>query len=252
MTPSTADRFVQGAPVFGGSPNADRLIDFLSFFNYERDWLEFKHSWLPGPSEQGKEVQNDSHRWHIVKDLIALANSRGGALMIGVADDGQIEGISGADKPRPPNSPPEIDKFIRGLKIICSRARRLIRPFGLMARNRNIRPSIDGKSFAISVPHGIATRQSRALAYMGCGNCRKREASLEIQPILCHTAGHPPYAPIRPLGDVAQTIPFVLPAVTEELLHSLPDRLTNTEEFRSLALRSTPSKDRPFVTWNMC
>lgn len=65
--------------------------------NSETEWLELKAASYPegGHFEQGTNA-NDYH-WNVAKAVIALANSIGGVLLLGVADDGGVIGIEASD-----------------------------------------------------------------------------------------------------------------------------------------------------------
>lgn len=63
----------------------------------ETEWLELKSASYPegGRFEQG--TNEDDYRWNVAKAVIALANSIGGVLLLGVADDGGVVGIEASD-----------------------------------------------------------------------------------------------------------------------------------------------------------
>lgn len=63
----------------------------------ETEWLELKASSYPegGRFEQGTNA--DDYRWNVAKAVIALANSIGGVVLLGVADDGGVVGIEASD-----------------------------------------------------------------------------------------------------------------------------------------------------------
>lgn len=65
--------------------------------NSETEWLELKASFYPegGNFEQGTNA--DDYRWNVAKAVIALANSIGGVVLLGVADDGGLIGIEASD-----------------------------------------------------------------------------------------------------------------------------------------------------------
>lgn len=63
----------------------------------ETEWLELKAASYPdgGRFEKGKNA--DDYRWNVAKAVIALANSIGGVVLLGVADDGSVVGIEASD-----------------------------------------------------------------------------------------------------------------------------------------------------------
>lgn len=63
----------------------------------ETEWLELKAASYPdgGRFEQGTNA--DDYRWNVAKAVIALANSIGGVVLLGVADDGSVVGIEASD-----------------------------------------------------------------------------------------------------------------------------------------------------------
>ncbi|WP_158270883.1 RNA-binding domain-containing protein [Thalassorhabdomicrobium marinisediminis] len=65
--------------------------------NSETEWLELKASFYPegGNFEQGTNA--DDYRWNVAKAVIALANSIGGVVLLGVADDNGVIGIEASD-----------------------------------------------------------------------------------------------------------------------------------------------------------
>jgi small subunit ribosomal protein S1 len=64
----------------------------------ETDWLEFKAAMSRRPEDRKnpKENEADGH-WHVAKAVIALANTRGGVVFIGIDDTAQAVGLSGCD-----------------------------------------------------------------------------------------------------------------------------------------------------------
>ncbi|WP_270933285.1 RNA-binding domain-containing protein [Falsiroseomonas oryzae] len=73
----------------------ETLLQLLG--NSETEWLELKASSYPegGRFEQGTNA--DDYRWNVAKAVIALANSIGGVVLLGVADDGGVVGIEASD-----------------------------------------------------------------------------------------------------------------------------------------------------------
>ncbi|MDR1658315.1 MAG: ATP-binding protein [Deltaproteobacteria bacterium] len=62
----------------------------------ENDWLEFKATLIRSGAykEDSKEGDtNDDYIWHVLKAIIAMANTRGGCVIIGVSDEGHVIGI---------------------------------------------------------------------------------------------------------------------------------------------------------------
>lgn len=63
----------------------------------ERDWLELKAACYPeGGVFAGRDNEAD-YAWNVAKAVVALANSLGGVVLLGVADDGQIVGLEASD-----------------------------------------------------------------------------------------------------------------------------------------------------------
>lgn len=66
--------------------------------NAETDWLELKASLLPDPSLPVPEGMNEAdHHWHVTRAVVALANSEGGAVLLGVDDNGLPVDLSFSD-----------------------------------------------------------------------------------------------------------------------------------------------------------
>lgn len=58
----------------------------------ETHWLEFKAACEPPPPEgesSGQVRPSDDHRWHLARAVIALANTHGGCVLLGVTDEGE-------------------------------------------------------------------------------------------------------------------------------------------------------------------
>ncbi len=90
-----ADEFVE-AVLSRGRQELRPLLDLLG--NDEVDWLELKASLLPDPREPLPEDMNDAdHFWHVARGVVALANSEGGALLLGVDDSGKPVDLSHSD-----------------------------------------------------------------------------------------------------------------------------------------------------------
>lgn len=65
-----------------------------------KDWLEFKSAVLPtkeyrkkDEKERGKKIPDSLYCWHVAKAILAMRNTRGGLILIGVKDNGEIEGV---------------------------------------------------------------------------------------------------------------------------------------------------------------
>lgn len=78
------------------------------------DWLEFKAALIPSDEQKrrdqeknGHSYSNDDYVWHTLKAILAMRNSRGGLICIGVKDCGEIIGI------QQNNSYNSSDDFIR-------------------------------------------------------------------------------------------------------------------------------------------
>ncbi|MBB1492292.1 putative DNA binding domain-containing protein [Paracoccus sp. MC1854] len=63
----------------------------------ETEWLELKAGCYPGGGRFERGTNADDYRWNVAKAVIALANSIGGVLLLGVADDGGVVGIEASD-----------------------------------------------------------------------------------------------------------------------------------------------------------
>ena len=63
----------------------------------ETEWLELKASIHPEGGNFEQETNADDYRWNVAKAVIALANSIGGVVLLGVADDGGVIGIEASD-----------------------------------------------------------------------------------------------------------------------------------------------------------
>lgn len=63
----------------------------------ETEWLELKTASHPKGGRFKPGENEDDYRWNVVKAVIALANSIGGVVLLGVADDGGVVGIEASD-----------------------------------------------------------------------------------------------------------------------------------------------------------
>ena len=87
-----ADQFIEAYLAdFGGELRP--LLRELE--NEETDWLEFKAALLPPADRQG--VNAADGQWAVTKALVGIANSCGGALLLGVDDGGQPVGLAHSD-----------------------------------------------------------------------------------------------------------------------------------------------------------
>lgn len=84
--------------------SVEKLIQLAG--NKETEWLELKASLLPEYTvENGKkkylydEGKNEvDYAWHVVKAIIAMANTHGGAVILGVDDNCNVVGLEASDK----------------------------------------------------------------------------------------------------------------------------------------------------------
>lgn len=64
----------------------------------ETEWLEFKAGLGPPPGKPMDKGENlDDYRWHVAKAVIALANTRGGAVILGINPQGKAIGLASSD-----------------------------------------------------------------------------------------------------------------------------------------------------------
>jgi len=63
----------------------------------ETEWLELKAAASPEDGKFENGTNADDYYWHVAKAVIALANSIGGVVLLGVTDDGNIIGIEASD-----------------------------------------------------------------------------------------------------------------------------------------------------------
>lgn len=65
----------------------------------ECDWLEFKASLNPKDPPKGKEsrAERQSRYWHVVRAIISMQNSQGGAVILGIDDSGKAVGLGASD-----------------------------------------------------------------------------------------------------------------------------------------------------------
>ena len=73
--------------------SCDALIDLAG--NQETEWLEFKAALYPPahdattPHKAGTKENEADYFWHVAKAVLALANSAGGAVLLGVSDNAE-------------------------------------------------------------------------------------------------------------------------------------------------------------------
>lgn len=63
----------------------------------ETEWLELKAASYPEGGRFAQGRNTDDYRWNVAKAVIALANSIGGVVLLGVADDGSVVGLEASD-----------------------------------------------------------------------------------------------------------------------------------------------------------
>lgn len=63
----------------------------------ETEWLELKAAIHPEGDRFPDDTNADDYRWNLAKAVIALANSIGGVVLLGVGDDGRLVGIEASD-----------------------------------------------------------------------------------------------------------------------------------------------------------
>ena len=65
--------------------------------NSETEWVELKAATYPASGNFEQGTNSDDYRWNVAKAVIALANSIGGVVLLGVADDGVVIGLEASD-----------------------------------------------------------------------------------------------------------------------------------------------------------
>ena len=63
----------------------DALIDLAG--GGEADWLEFKADLMPREGQYQKNENKADYQWNVAEAVIAMANSSGGVILLGVAED---------------------------------------------------------------------------------------------------------------------------------------------------------------------
>jgi hypothetical protein len=104
----------------------ENLLDFVR--KSEPEWLEFKAAILPETWELDtkgeKKFEYDTKKenltnfiWDVAKEVIAMANTCGGAIVLGVDNDGNIVGLDNSDKDK--RLAESEDKFTREVLDVC-------------------------------------------------------------------------------------------------------------------------------------
>lgn len=101
-----ARRLVVTRPGLTGVSTASYCREALAAGEGER--VEFKSTFLRAV---GKEIPEEEVKYQVVKALAGMLNHRGGCILVGVADDGQVVGIEQDFDSRRPNT----DVWLRGL-----------------------------------------------------------------------------------------------------------------------------------------
>jgi serine/threonine protein kinase len=91
----SADEFVEAVLARSGG-ELRPLLTLLG--NDETSWLEFKEALLPPPGREGANKYDGM--WAVTKAIVALANSSGGAVLLGVNDEGHPHPLSASDPKR--------------------------------------------------------------------------------------------------------------------------------------------------------
>ena len=63
----------------------------------ETEWLELKAATFPRDGNFQKGANEDDYRWDVARAVIALANSIGGVVLLGVNDQGMPIGLEASD-----------------------------------------------------------------------------------------------------------------------------------------------------------
>ena len=86
----------------------------------ETGWLEFKATCEPPSDGADSGTNADDYRWHVARAVIAMANTDGGCLLLGVDDAGKAVGLGPSD-PRGKIQDEGMDTFIRHLNqtVFC-------------------------------------------------------------------------------------------------------------------------------------
>lgn len=66
--------------------------------HHETEWCEFKAALGPQPLDTpAKKQRPEAYAWHVTKALVAMANSCGGILLLGIDDDGNAVSLENTD-----------------------------------------------------------------------------------------------------------------------------------------------------------
>jgi hypothetical protein len=80
----------------------------------ETDWLEFKAACEPPPEGSENGTNADDYRWHVARAIVAMTNTHGGCVLLGVNDQGRAVGLGPSD-PRGKLQSEGMDGFLRHL-----------------------------------------------------------------------------------------------------------------------------------------
>lgn len=79
----------------------------------ETDWLEFKAAMVGRPEDRKNPKENDADGyWNVAEAVLAMANSRGGLVLLGVDDSAKVVGLAAGD-PRRVLETRGMDAFLR-------------------------------------------------------------------------------------------------------------------------------------------
>ena len=74
----------------------EALIDLAG--GAETDWLEFKAAMIGRHKDRKNPKENDADgHWNVAEAVLAMANTRGGAVLVGIDDDGNTVGLQAGD-----------------------------------------------------------------------------------------------------------------------------------------------------------
>lgn len=74
---------------------AEALLEFTG--GQETEWLELKAALYPQDGVFKKGETLDDFRWHVAEAVFAMANSSGGAVIVGVDDQARPVGLEASD-----------------------------------------------------------------------------------------------------------------------------------------------------------
>ncbi len=97
--------------------NENKVIDLIDLASgMETDWLEFKAACGPPEDDSsGNKLNKNDYRWHVAEAVIALANTHGGCVLLGVNDEAEPVGLDASD-PRKLRNKKDDDAFLRYLE----------------------------------------------------------------------------------------------------------------------------------------